>query len=180
MDSYFGFKLPKGMHKEFANVIQDISEKQGEVVPKEVMEAFRTAYLEKKEPIHFRKLQVVDLSDEVDTDHDTEVTVQYTDHGLAKEFSSTGNGPIDAVKRGLSSELGISIKIVDYEEHALTGGSNAQAAAYIHMLSVDDNKITYGVGVSSNITRASVRAIFSAVNRLFGERFDAEYSRQNQ
>lgn len=180
MDSYFGFKLPKGMHKEFANVIQSISEKQGEVAPKEIMEAFREAYLNKKEPVHFRKLQVLDLSDDTDTEHDTQVTVQYTDHGLPKEFTATGNGPIDAVKRGLSEALGINIKIVDYEEHALTGGSNAQAAAYIHMLSVDDNNITYGVGVSSNITRASVRAMFSAVNRLFGERFDAEHSRQNQ
>ena len=122
----------------------------------------------------------MDLSDETDTEFDTQVTVTYTDHGMEKKFEAAGNGPIDAVKRGLSAELGINIKIVDYEEHALTGGSNAQAAAYIHMLSVDDNKITYGVGVSSNITRASVRAMFSAVNRLFGERFDAEFSRQSQ
>ncbi len=180
MDSYFGFKLPKGMHKEFANVIQAISEKQGEVAPKQVMDTFRSTYLDKKEPMHFRKLQMFDLSEEDDSEFDTQVTVQYTDHGLAKEFTATGNGPIDAVKRGLSSELGINIKIVDYEEHALTGGSNAQAAAYIHMLSVEDNHITYGVGVSSNITRASVRAMFSAINRLFGDRFDAEHSRMNQ
>ena len=180
MDSYFGFKRPKGMHKEFANVIQAISEKQGEVAPKQVMDTFRSTYLDKKEPIHFRKLQMFDLSEEDDSEFDTQVTVQYTDHGLAKEFTATGNGPIDAVKRGLTAELGINIKIVDYEEHALTGGSNAQAAAYIHMLSVDDNHITYGVGVSSNITRASVRAMFSAINRLFGDRFDAEHSRMNQ
>ncbi len=180
MDSYFGFKLPKGMHREFAAVIQSISEKQGEVAPAQVMDEFRREYLNKKEPIHFRKLQMVDLSVEEDSEFDTEVTVKYTDHGTEKEFTATGNGPIDAVKRGLTEELGINIKIVDYEEHALTGGSNAQAAAYIHMLSVDDNKITYGVGVSSNITRASVRAMFSAVNRLFGERFDAEHARDNQ
>ncbi len=180
MDSYFGFKLPKGMHKEFANVIQKISEEKGEVAPAEVMDVFRAEYLNRKEPVHFRKLQVVDLSDEIDTEFDTQVTVFYTDHGVAKEFSATGNGPIDAVKRGLASELGINIKIIDYEEHALTGGSNAQAAAYIHMLSVDDNNITYGAGVSSNITRASVRAVFSAVNRLFGDKLEAEYSRKNQ
>ena len=180
MDSYFGFKLPKGMHKEFANVIQKISEKKGEVAPAEVMDVFRAEYLNRKEPVHFRKLQVVDLSDEIDTEFDTQVTVFYTDHGVAREFSATGNGPIDAVKRGLASELGINIKIIDYEEHALTGGSNAQAAAYSHMLSVDDNNITYGAGVSSNITRASVRAVFSAVNRLFGDKLEAEYSRKNQ
>ena len=58
------------------------------------------------------------------------------------------------------------MKVLDYEEHALQGGANAQAAAYIHLLAADDGQVTYGVGVSSNITRASARAIFSAINRL--------------
>ncbi|MBR1875945.1 MAG: 2-isopropylmalate synthase, partial [Lachnospiraceae bacterium] len=166
---------------EFANIVQKVSEKQGEVAPDQVMELFRENYLNRKEPIHFRKVNVTDLSDGSDnSEFDTRVHVIYTDHGVQKEFEAVGNGPIDAVKRGLSEELGINVKVIDYEEHALTGGSNAQAAAYIHMLSTDDNAITYGVGVSSNITRASVRAIFSAVNRLFGERFDAEHSRMMQ
>ena len=77
-----------------------------------------------------------------------------------------GNGPIDAVKRGIAEEFGPNIKILDYEEHALQSGSNSQAAAYIHLLDGETGRVTYGVGVSSNITRASVRAIFSAVNRL--------------
>ena len=60
----------------------------------------------------------------------------------------------------------IVIRILDYEEHALKAGSDSQAAAYIHMMDEDTGRITYGVGVSSNITRASVRAIFSGINRL--------------
>ena len=166
MDSYFGFKLPKGMHKEFANVIQSLSEKQGEVSPDEIMEKFREEYLNRKEPIHFRRLRIDDLSGSVKTEFDTRVTVVYTDHGKEKFFEAVGNGPIDAVQRGLAQELGISIKVLDYEEHALQSGSNSQAAAYIHLLDADDGRVTYGVGVSSNITRASVRAIFSAINRL--------------
>ncbi len=166
MDTYFGFKLPKGMHKEFANVIQKISEKQGEVSPDQIMESFKEQYLDQKEPIHFRKLRVDDLSGETKSQFDTRVEVTYTNKGVEKKFEAVGNGPIDAVKRGLSQELNIDIKILDYEEHALQSGSNSQAAAYIHLLDVDDGRVTYGVGVSSNITRASVRAIFSAVNRL--------------
>ena len=81
-------------------------------------------------------------------------------------IEATGNGPIDAVKNGLQEKLGISVKVLDYNEHALREGSNAQAAAYIHMMDMDSKKVTYGVGVSSNITRASIRAIFSAINRL--------------
>ncbi|MDE7247611.1 MAG: 2-isopropylmalate synthase [Lachnospiraceae bacterium] len=166
MDTYFGFKLPKGMHREFANVIQAISEKQGEVSPDQIMESFRQEYLMKKEPIHFRKLRVDDLSDETESEFDTKVTVVYTNAGAEKTFEAVGNGPIDAVKRGLQEELNVKIKILDYEEHALQSGSNSQAAAYIHLLDADDGRVTYGVGVSSNITRASVRAIFSAINRL--------------
>lgn len=166
MDTYFGFKLPKGMHKEFANVIQKISEKQGEVSPEQIMEQFRMDYLDRKEPIHFRKLRVDDLSGETESDFDTKATVIYTDHGVEKQFEAVGNGPIDAVQRGLREVLGVNIKVLDYEEHALQSGANSQAAAYIHLLDADDGRVTYGVGVSSNITRASVRAIFSAINRL--------------
>ena len=166
MDTYFGFKLPKGMHKEFATVIQNLSEKQGEFSPEEIMDNFREEYLDKKEPIHFRSMKVDDLSGSGKTTFDTKVTVVYTNHGVEKTFEAVGNGPIDAVKRGLSMDLNIDIKILDYEEHALQSGSNSQAAAYIHLLDSDTGRVTYGVGVSSNITRASVRAIFSAINRL--------------
>lgn len=166
MDTYFGFKLPKGMHKEFANAIQKISEKQGEVSPEQIMDKFRENYLDKKEPLHFRKLKVDDLSGETTSEFDTQVEVVYTDHGEEKKFIAKGNGPIDAAQRGLQEELDIRIKVLDYEEHALQSGSNSQAAAYIHLLDSDEGAVTYGVGVSSNITRASVRAIFSAVNRL--------------
>ncbi len=166
MDTYFGFKLPKGMHKEFANVIQAISEKKGEVSPDEIMEQFKLNYLDRKEPLHFRHLMVTDYQGNTDSKFDTEVVVTYTDHGVEKLFKGVGNGPIDAVQRGLQETLGIKIKVLDYEEHALQSGSNSQAAAYIHMLNSDDGSVTYGVGVSSNITRASVRAIFSAINRL--------------
>ena len=166
MDTYFGFKLPKGMHKEFAKVIQARSEKQGEVSPDEIMEEFRNAYIERKEPLHFRKLHVNDLSDTIDSDFDTQITLVYTLHDVEQSFEAVGNGPIDAVLRGLRESLDLNVKVLDYEEHALQGGSNAQAAAYIHLLAADDGQVTYGVGVSSNITRASVRAIFSAINRL--------------
>ncbi len=166
MDTFFGFKLPKGMHKEFADVIQKISEIQGEVAPDRIMEEFRNCYLERKEPIHFRKCQITDTEVEAGI-YATLARVTYTDHGMTKVFEGVGNGPIDAVQRGLEQELGIEIKVLDYNEHALRSGSNAQAASYIHLMDKHSGKVTYGVGVSSNITRASIRGVFSAVNRLF-------------
>jgi 2-isopropylmalate synthase len=165
METYYGFKLPKGMHKEFADVIQKISEKQGEVAPEQIMDEFKKNYLDRKEPLHFRKCKFEDLS-ESDTPFDTLATVIYTNNGVEKTYEATGNGPIDAVQRGLQKELNLKVKILDYTEHAMGEGANAQAAAYIHLLDVESGKAVFGVGVSSNITRASIRAIFSALNRL--------------
>ena len=91
----------------------------------------------------------------------------YTANGIEKYFEGVGNGPIDAVQHGIEEALDIQIKVLDYNEHALRSGSNAQAASYIHVLDVATGRTTYGVGISSNITRASLRGIFSAVNRLF-------------
>ena len=167
METFFGFRLPRGMHKEFADMIQTIAEEQGEVAPEQIMEVFRGEYLERKEPYHFRKCKITDF--ESKGDFTTVAVVTYTDHGVEKQFEGVGNGPIDAVQRGLEEELGINIKVLDYNEHALASGSGAQAASYIHVMDQNSNRVTYGVGVSSNITRASLRGVFSAVNRLFAE-----------
>ncbi|MFT4144016.1 MAG: 2-isopropylmalate synthase [Mobilitalea sp.] len=164
MENYYGYKLPKAMHKEFADVIQLLSEKQGEVSPEQIMSEFKTTYLDKKEPLHFRKCRIEDLADSGESS--TAVVLEYTNKSVSKRLEATGNGPIDAVLRGLEAELNVHLKILDYSEHALAGGANAQAAAYIQMLDMDSKKTIFGVGVSSNITRASIRAIFSALNRL--------------
>lgn len=166
METYFGFKLPKGMHKEFADVIQKISEKQGEVAPEQILQEFKACYLEKKEPLHFVKIKMEDVS-EANENYDTIVYVTYRQDGVEKVFTSTGNGPIDAVHHGIQEVLGKKMKVLDYSEHALGEGANAQAAAYIQIMDSETGKTTFGVGISSNITRASIRGIFSAVNRLY-------------
>lgn len=166
MDTFYGFKLPKGMHKEFADIIQKIAEAQGEVDPEQIFAEFQKNYIERKEPVHFRKCQITDR--EMDEGEFTTVAdVIYTEHGQEKRFEGVGNGPIDAIQRGLEDTLGVEIRVLDYTEHALRSGSGAQAASYIHLLDVKSGRTTYGVGISSNITRASIRGIFSAVNRLF-------------
>ena len=164
MDTVYGYKLPKKMQREFADVIQRLSEKQGgEVEPHKLMESFKAEYLEMKDPY---KLVYVDITDDMNND-ETHVSIdfKYDD----KEFHSEadGNGPIDAVKlaiRQCCPQLDFSV--LDYSEHSLSEGSHAKAAAYIEMKDNRNGNVTYGVGVSSNITRASIRGMFSAINRL--------------
>ena len=166
MDSFYGFRLPKGMHKEFADIIQKIAEKQGEVAPEQIMDEFRANYLDRKEPMHFKKCQITDKEYEGGA-FATVASLTFTDHDTERTVEGVGNGPIDAVQRAIEEALGIEIRVLDYNEHALRSGSGAQAASYIHLMDVKSGRATYGVGISSNITRASIRGIFSAVNRLF-------------
>ena len=166
MEQYFGFKLPKEMHKDFADAIQKISEKQGEVAPEQIMSVFKERYIQAKEPLHFKKLKVEDISDLHD-EVDTKVILTYTDHGELKTIEGCGNGPIDAVKQALRENAGFDTKLLLYTEHALTKGSDSQAASYIELMDAKDGRCAFGVGVSSNITRSSIRAIFSALNRLY-------------
>jgi 2-isopropylmalate synthase len=168
MDTYFGYKLPKGMHKEFADVIQVIAEAHGEVAPDTIMEKFREEYLTYKTPneypFTFTSCKFFDVDDT--SCGDTKVILDFKYMNEDKHVETTGNGPIDAIKCALHSETGVDFKILDYSEHALGEGSNAKAAAYVSILDLKTGKATYGVGQSTNITRASVRAVFSALNRL--------------
>ena len=165
MDTYFGFKLPKGMHKEFADVIQKIAEAQGEVSPDTIMEKFTEEYLvaktEKEYPYEFESCQVVDNGA-----NSALVKLSFKYKGEKKYVEAEGTGPIDAVQKAIMKETGVDVKLLDYTEHTLGEGSHAKAAAYIQMLDKTTKTTTFGVGVSSNITRASIRAIFSALDRL--------------
>ncbi|MCI8992696.1 MAG: 2-isopropylmalate synthase [Eubacterium sp.] len=165
MDTVYGYKMPKGMHREFADVIQKISEKMGGEVPPEVIyQNFCEQYIGKEEPFKFIKVKVEDLGQ-----HDSKISLVFQYKGEEIVAQAEGNGPIDAVKLAIRSKVDADIRILDYTEHALGEGSNAKAAAYIHMRNNKTGEDTYGVGLSSNITRASVRAMFSALNRLYKE-----------
>ncbi len=161
MESCFGFKMPKGMQREFADVIQEIAERQGEVAPESIYREFEKEYLAKEGPFQLVHYEISDVG------MDTRVALKFKYKGEIMEAANVGNGPIDAVKGAILSKIPVHTRILDYDEHALTQGSKSKAAAYIHMVDLESGRATYGVGVSSNITRASIRGIFSAMNRLF-------------
>ena len=161
MEFHYGFKMPKGMHREFADVIQEMAEKQGEIPPQAIYEKFEKEYLKAREPFELIHYEISDVG------LDTKAKINFKYVGQTFEGEAIGNGPIDAVKAAIQSKVKISARVLDYDEHALQQGSKSKAAAYIHMVDLDTGYSTYGVGVSSNITRASIRGIFSALNRLY-------------
>ena len=98
------------------------------------------------------------------------LSLTYTDHGIEKYRSrALVTDRSMRYRERLEEALGIQIKCIwTTTSMHLHSGSGAQAASYIHLMDQRAaGKATYGVGISSNITRASIRGIFSAVNRLF-------------
>ena len=164
MEKKFGFSLPKAMQPEFARVVQKKSDEVvRELSDEEIFELFEKTYLYNEGSI-----KLIDFKTEISSSSDVvkcELTYLCGDREL--KASGSGNGPIDACKNALAKECEYSFKIKSYSEHSLGEKSSAKAVAYIEI--EDDNFGRYfGVGVDSDITIASIKALFCALNRAFG------------
>ena len=93
-----------------------------------------------------------------------ELTANITDNGKPVEFKSKGSGPIDAFVTAMNKHIGEDLKLVSYHEHGVGVGSGADAVAYVE-LQRGDQPAVFGVGRHANITKASLNAVVSAVNR---------------
>ncbi len=164
LENHYGYKMPKMMHKEFADKIQEITEKCGEIAPSVIWDKFKECYLELDKPFKFNKFKIIDTDD---VNNETIIEVNFEFNGVQQIIQGKGNGPLHSLKNALINKKLIDSNIIDYSEHALSEGSQAKAAAYIQMKRNDTKAETFGVGVDSNITIASIKAVFSAINRLY-------------
>lgn len=167
LESHYGYKMPKRMHKEFGGIIQGITERVGEISPKVIMEKFTEEYLEVKGPFKLIKFKIEDNENQENNQENTSINIKFLYKGEEKNFAAKGNGPIDSLKKALVNSKLVDTTILDYVEHSLGEGSEAKAAAYVEMKRLDNSNTTFGVGVDNNITLASIKAVFSAINRLY-------------
>ncbi|MBS0616551.1 MAG: 2-isopropylmalate synthase [Spirochaetes bacterium] len=181
MEHDFGCRLPKTMHPEFARVVQTIAEAQGgEVMPQEINTAFENEYLQRKSPLELVGISAIEEKpDSGEVNLRLKISSDRAGFLVAgkTEFEGKGNGPLDAARGAIiaAAQGKLDFQIKNYSEHSLGEGSDARAIAYIQIerpvlsLSNGPDKTTfYGVGVSPNISRASIEALVSAVNRAFG------------
>jgi 2-isopropylmalate synthase len=160
MKADHGLSLPRRLQIEFSQAIQKITDGEGgEVSPKEMWDAFAEEYLSPIRPLE-RIRQKVDAAEE-DGGTDT-ITATVKVDGVEREIVGAGNGPLAAFVDALST-VGYDVSVLDYSEHAMSSGEEAQAAAYVEA-SVG-GKTVWGVGIATSITTASLRAVVSAVNR---------------
>jgi len=162
MKSDHHFDLPRRLQLDFSRAVQRYSDATGkEVSSSEIMGLFADEYLSDITPILLKKSSVSS------TDSDYEITATLTSQGEPVEIHGSGNGPVSAFVNALAT-LGYDLKVLDYTEHALSAGGDAQAAAYVE--TEIDGRVWWGVGVDPSIVTASLKAVCSAINRAHRHR----------
>ncbi|MEA1928819.1 MAG: 2-isopropylmalate synthase, partial [Candidatus Auribacterota bacterium] len=164
MARQFGFRLPREMRAEFSRVIQGITDRTGrELDPADILKSFEEEYLNRALPY-----RVIKCRFEGDEAGITIVRAEVRDRDEILKFSAEGNGPIDAFVRGIKKAIGREFNIASYTEHDIDHkGSGSVAAAYIS-LSDEKEEEHFGVGLDTNISMASIKAVISALNRMEG------------
>jgi 2-isopropylmalate synthase len=160
METEHGLDLPRQLQVEFSKTVQAVTEASGtEIRPGELWDVFARTYLPDDAGIRL-------IASEVSSEgHVTRVTSQALVDGEHHTLTGQGNGPVAALVDGLRRDLQLEIIVRDYQQHALTEGTEADAVAYVQV-EAPGGRTVWGVGMDSSILDASLRAVVSAANRL--------------
>ncbi|MCP1420924.1 2-isopropylmalate synthase [Pseudomonas laurylsulfativorans] len=162
LEQEYGISLPRRMQIEFSQVVQRETDRLGlEMTAQQIHALLHSEYLQANTPYALvsHRLQ------EENGHSAVEVEVASKGQGETNlHWRGKGNGALEALVAGLP----IPVEIMDYNEHAIGAGTNAKAAAYIE-LRVNGERAVHGVGIDENITTASFKALFSALNRSLSQ-----------
>ena len=156
--------LPRRLQIEFSAVVQNKTDSEGgEVTSDELWQIFQDEYLPAADPDNkWGRFELTGSRTESDFSGTVKLSVKLRDGDEVSVFDSEGNGPIDAFLKTMAG-LGINVELFDYVEHTLSAGGDAQAAAYVE-LNVNGHRL-WGVGIDSDISTASLKAVVSGINR---------------
>ncbi len=156
--------LPRKLQIEFSRVVQNVTDADGgEVSSEKLWDIFIDEYLPAVDAQRkWGRFELKKLRTESDMDGVVNIDVVLRDGANEISLSGTGNGPISAFMNVLAQQ-GVNAEVLDYVEHTLSAGGDAQAAAYVE-LHVGE-KTLWGVGIDGDIATASLKAIISGVNR---------------
>ena len=162
----YGIKMPKAMHPEFGAVVQKACDEKGkELSATEVFDLFQKEYRNVAGPYRLRNYKVYEekVEEEELSKVRFEGAITYKD-GEHIAISGEGSGPIGAFFTAIQ-KIGITgYEFIDYSEHAIAVGSDSKAISYIHLKN-PQGKDVFGIGVSHNISYASMKGIICAINR---------------
>jgi len=157
-----GLKLPKRMQAHFSSHVQDLADELGrELHADDIWDVFQRTYRLSGEQ-HFT---LATYQETREPDRSRIFAGKIIVDGQEQSVSGRGNGLISAIIAALDEHFGVKLEVKDYTEHAMATGSDATAAAYAECTTPDGSTI-WGVGIHSDVSTASVRAILSAANSV--------------
>ena len=169
LEQAHGIYMPRRLQIEFSRAVQVMTDETGlEASAEDLYALFRREYLDVDGPLRYVSHRMVSTSD-----HAVEIEMEVTRGGQPMRVRGAGNGPIDATVDAFSRGLGIAVRVMDYHEHAMTTGADANAACYVEVR-VGDSPTGFGAGVDASIVTASLKAMVSGVNRHLLARDDSQ------
>ena len=158
--------LPRKLQIEFSRVVQGLTDSEGgEVSSEKLWEIFQDEYLpapSTKPELKWGRFELKKMKTESEMDGEVKLDIVLRDGANEISASGTGNGPISAFLSILAAQ-GVDTRLLDYVEHTMSAGGDAQAASYIELDVA--GKTLWGVGIDSDIATSSLKAVISGVNR---------------
>jgi 2-isopropylmalate synthase len=163
LDREHGLELPKTMHPQVGKRIYDLADELGrELTADEIRDAFYRLFANLESPLSVKDYELVHHTTERGQ---VECTATIVLDGAEKQIQGKGNGPINAFVQAMAG-IGLKdFKVSDYRSHAIRGGSDANAAAYVQVQH-DDGRLLWGCGVDPSIEMAGLKALVTAWNLL--------------
>ena len=165
LEQDFGIFLPKAMHPSLGTVITNEADRlQRELTPAEIHQIFNQTWIETSSPLRILDLAETHVDGKVDADN-VLCRASISWNGTTLAIGSKGNGPLDAFVAAIKeSKIVPDFTISAFHEHSIGSGSDTDAMAYIELTFADGKKF-WGCGRSSNVSRAGINAVVSAINQ---------------
>ena len=163
-----GYNLPKEMHPEFGNIVKAAADAYGdELTSRQIVDLFKKEYIDLQGKYALVRHRFTELNEADGTIH-SRFEGSITIDGVEKYITGVGNGPIDSFFQALAGVGVTGYKFVNYHEHAVSSGSDAQGICYIELKKVNGDHI-FGAGIHANINVAALKGIICAINRAEAE-----------
>jgi 2-isopropylmalate synthase len=154
----YGFDLPPKMREHFGYTVKEASDKgHCELKPDQVFEIFRQKYLNHTRPLDVPEAHFIQKDGII-------ANIKLCLGGVYHSAGAHGNGRLDAVSNAIKEYTGMDYAIEHYSEHSLSHGSNSDAAAYVGIRWENDT-MNWGAGTDSDIIKAGIKALISAINQ---------------
>ena len=159
-----GYNLPKEMHPEFGNIVKAAADAYGdELTSRQIVDLFKKEYIDLQGKYALVRHRFTELNEADGTIH-SRFEGSITIDGVEKYITGVGNGPIDSFFQALAGVGITGYKFVNYHEHAVSSGSDAQGICYIE-LKKENGEHIFGAGIHANINVAALKGIICAINR---------------